>query len=262
MSRISCLLLLAFAALATLSADQKKLTDDQRLEILRGLDSEYATVKVPLPRSPRPLDVDTTGSYDQQQWLAASKQFGAAGRVGDLVQITKVTIEPNSIIFEINGGLRAKGAWKDHLSVGVGLPMPINGGQQAVSTGGTTLALRFHEPIGETTSAEIKKMLSPILDFNQRTVTEQYTAIIPPEFKSAIENKKAVVGMTRDQVVMALGRPDHKDRETKEGTEYEDWIYGVPPGRVTFVTFAANKVVKVKETYAGLGGSIAQTPKQ
>jgi outer membrane protein assembly factor BamE (lipoprotein component of BamABCDE complex) len=80
--------------------------------------------------------------------------------------------------------------------------------------------------------------------------------------KTAIENKKAVEGMTRDQVVMALGRPDHKDRETKDGIDYEDWIYGVPPGKVTFVTFAANKVVKVKETYAGLGGSIAQTPKQ
>ena len=51
-------------------------------------------------------------------------------------------------------------------------------------------------------------------------------------------------------------------RETKEGVEYEDWIYGTPPGRVTFVTFVGAKVVKVKETYAGLGGSIAETPKQ
>jgi hypothetical protein len=262
MSRISCGALLAVVAAASLSADQKKLTDDQRMEIIRGLDSELATVKVPLPRSKRPLDVGTDGSYDKQQWTDAGKQYGPAGHVGDLVQVTKVTIEPSAIILEINGGLRAKGAWKDHVSVGVGMPTPINGGQNAVSTGGTTLALRFAEPIGELTSADVKKMLLPILDFNQRTVTEQYVDTIPPAMKTAIENKKAVEGMTRDQVVMALGRPDHKDRETKDGIDYEDWIYGVPPGKVTFVTFAANKVVKVKETYAGLGGSIAQTPKQ
>ncbi len=261
MNRFSCGALIVLAA-ASLSADQKKLTDDQRMEILRGLDAEYATVKVPLPRSKKPLDIGTDGTYDQQEWTAAGKQYGAAGRVGDLVQITHVTIESDSIIMEINGGLRAKGAWKDHVSVGVGMPMPINGGQQATSPGGTTIALRFGEPIGELSSADVKKMLSPILDFNQRTVTEQYSATLSPEVKTAIENKKAIVGMTRDQVVMALGHADHKDRETKDGTEYEDWIYGVPPGRVTFVTFVGNKVVKVKETYAGLGGSIAQTPKQ
>ena len=31
---------------------------------------------------------------------------------------------------------------------------------------------------------------------------------------------------------------------------------------MTFVTFVGPKVVKVKETYAGLGGTIAETPKQ
>jgi hypothetical protein len=30
---------------------------------------------------------------------------------------------------------------------------------------------------------------------------------------------------------------------------------------VTFVTFAGDKVIRVKETYAGLGGSIAEVPK-
>lgn len=262
MARISSIAAAGLAAAFMLSADQKKLTEDQRVEILRGLDAEFATVKVPLPRSKRPLDVQTDGTYDKQEWTDIGKQNGPAGRVGDLVRVTKVTIEKDAIILEINNGMRAKGAWKDHVSVGMGVPMPVNGGQNSNSPGGTTLALRFGEPIGEITSAEVKKMLAPVLDFNQRTVTEQYTATIPPEVKTAIENKKAIEGMNRDQVIMALGRPAHKDRETKDGTEYEDWIYGTPPGRVTFVTFVGNKVVKVKETYAGLGGSIAQEPKQ
>ena len=65
--------------------------------------------------------------------------------------------------------------------------------------------------------------------------------------------------MNRDQVLLAVGKPLRKSRETKAGADYEDWIYGEPPGRVTFVTFTGDKVVKVKETYAGLGGSIAET---
>ena len=49
----------------------------------------------------------------------------------------------------------------------------------------------------------------------------------------------------------------HKTREVKEGTETEDWIYGQPPGKITFVTFEGSKVVRVKDTYAGLGGAVA-----
>jgi len=64
--------------------------------------------------------------------------------------------------------------------------------------------------------------------------------------------------MDREQVLLALGRPRNKVRETLDGVETEDWIYGQPPGKITFVTFAGSKVVKVKETYAGLGGSVAE----
>jgi hypothetical protein len=63
--------------------------------------------------------------------------------------------------------------------------------------------------------------------------------------------------MDRDQVIMAVGKPRTKVRETKEGVDTEDWIYGLPPGKVTFVTFADGKVVRVRDTYAGLGGSTA-----
>ena len=56
---------------------------------------------------------------------------------------------------------------------------------------------------------------------------------------------------------MAIGKPRTKTREIKDGVETEDWIYGLPPGKITFVTFAGSKVVKVRDTYAGLGGQTA-----
>lgn len=262
MADISPRVLVAFVAVTSLYADQKKLTFDQRVEIMRGLTAEYATVKVPLPRSKKALDVQTDGAYDRQKWADAMKEFGPAGRVGDLVQVTHVDIEKDAIILEINHGMKAKGSWKDHISIGMGGGMtPINGGQPTNAPGGTTVALRFGEPIGDVTAADVKKMLGPILSFEKQTVTEQAIDQVTPEVKKAIEAKKPIEGMTRDEVIMAVGKPLHKTRESKDGVDYEDWIYGQPPGKVMFVTFSGAKVVKVKETYAGLGGTIAQTPK-
>ena len=68
-----------------------------------------------------------------------------------------------------------------------------------------------------------------------------------------MKQKRAVEGMDRDAVLLALGKPVRKVREVKDGEELEDWVYGVPPGKIVFVTFKDNKAIKVKETYAGLG---------
>jgi hypothetical protein len=59
---------------------------------------------------------------------------------------------------------------------------------------------------------------------------------------------------------MAVGRPQHKSRETKDGLEVEDWVFGTPPGKITFVTFNGDKVIKVKDAYAGLGSQVANSP--
>jgi hypothetical protein len=119
------------------------------------------------------------------------------------------------------------------------------------------MAINFGKPVPAMSAAEIKKLLAPVLDFEKRSATEQVTESLPPEMQLAVKEKRAIEGMDRDQVILAMGRPRTKSRETKEGVDYEDWIYGLPPGKVTFVTFSGSKVVKVKETYAGLGGQTA-----
>ena len=80
------------------------------------------------------------------------------------------------------------------------------------------------------------------------------------EVQKAIKEKRVTEGMNREQVVMAMGRPAHKSRETKDGVEVEDWVYGTPPGKITFVTFSGEKVVNVKDEYAGLGSEVANPP--
>jgi hypothetical protein len=261
MRRLALVLIVAMAS-ARLYADSKKLTEDQRIEILRGLNSEYAKIKVPLPRSKSALEVTTSGTRDEAKWKAAEKEYGPAGRVGDLIQVTRVDIGKDRIVLDLNGGIKGGRRFLDHVQIGMGAQTtPINGAPTN-APGGTSVALIFGGPIGEVTSAEIKKMLQPILDFEKESVTANYVDTLPEPIKEAVKAKKAIEGMNHDQVLLAVGKPVHKSRETKEGTEYEDWIYGEPPGRVTFVTFTGDKVVKVKETYAGLGGSVAETPQQ
>jgi hypothetical protein len=60
-------------------------------------------------------------------------------------------------------------------------------------------------------------------------------------------------------VLLAKNRPDSKYRETKDGVDTEDWIYGKPPGDVVFVTFHDGIVVSIKYTYASLGGEIQKS---
>ena len=47
-------------------------------------------------------------------------------------------------------------------------------------------------------------MLAPVLDFNKRSASEQYVESLPPQIKQAVKDKKAVEGMDREQVVLAL----------------------------------------------------------
>ncbi|HWB97653.1 MAG TPA: hypothetical protein VG672_13150, partial [Bryobacteraceae bacterium] len=105
------------------------------------------------------------------------------------------------------------------------------------------------------------KMLAPVLDFERRSVTQNYVETLPPETQKAIKEKRAMEGMDRDQVILALGRPDHKSREVKDGMELEDWVFGHPPGKIVFVTFNGSKVIKVKEAFAGLGTEVTTPTK-
>jgi hypothetical protein len=240
------------------SAQDRNLTEEERVELIRGLTAEYATAKTGLPRSKDPLPLNSQGTFDQKRWTAAGRENGLAAKSGDLVQITKVTLEDKRIVLEINGGMSGGRKWYQRIEVGTSQrTIPLDSGSQSVAVAGTNLALVFPGRLPPVKSAEVKKLLAPVLDFTRRSASETYIETLPPEIQEAVKQKKAVEGMKRDQVLLALGQPVNKVRTTVDGTEYEDWIYGSPPGRIVFVTFDGDEVVRVKESYAGLGGSVA-----
>jgi len=234
-----------------------KLTTEDRIELTRGLMAEYATVKVLLPRSKKPLEFESSGTYDKKKWEEAAKVGGPAARSGDLVQVTKIDLDEDKIVLEINHGMRGKGHWYDHVQIGMGnTTAPVSQGDSNAPNG-TSIAILFHKPLEPIKAAEVKKMLAPVLDFEKRSATELYADTLSPEIKQAIHDKRVTVGMDRDQVMLAMGRPQHRERQSKDGVDTEDWVFGMPPGRITFVTFEGSKVTKVKEEYAGLGTEVA-----
>src|SRR5690349_6142303 len=90
-----------FSVLAPVSFGEK-LTFEDRVELTRGLMAEYATVKVLLPRSKKTLEFDSNGTYDKKAWAEIAKESGPAARTGDMVQITKIELEADRIVLQIN----------------------------------------------------------------------------------------------------------------------------------------------------------------
>lgn len=248
--------ILLLGSVPQLRAD--KLSVDERLEIERGLTAEFATARVQLPRSKKPLVFHSNGQFDRDAWDDDARANGAAARLGDEIQITRVVIDQKKILLQINGGTKS-GHWYDHVQVGMNGGMsPIDRNQSPGAANGTNIALVFPQSVPALKASDIRQMLSPIFDFEKHSAAEQYVAKLPAPIKKAIEQQKAINGMDRDQVLLALGKPQNKSRETTaDGDNVEEWVYGQPPGKVTFVKFDEGKVVEVEESYANVGGSTA-----
>ncbi len=124
--------------------------------------------------------------------------------MGDLVHITRVLIEPDKLVLQINGGFNGGRKWYDSAQIGGGMGgggnMTPLGKGNSDAPGGTTIEILFHKPLEPMKAAEVKKMLAPVLDFEKRSATELYAEVLPPEVQTAINDKKVLEGMDRDQV--------------------------------------------------------------
>ncbi len=246
---------------------ETKLTEIDRENIIRVFMAEQVFVHRMFPMGKIGLRIEdgvVTPTDAQVRQLAAD--YGPACRPGDRAKITNVVFKDNGIIFEINGGPVKRKKWYQRLQVsGAGSIAVTPTGQQPdnmnidTNARGSYVALVFKGHVPALTTDEIKQMLSPVLDFKSATVAEAYEKSLPPKLAEAVKDHKALVGMDRDMVTFALGRPPNKIRETdKEGREYEEWIYGTPPQSVQFVRFIGDKVVRI-ETMSIDGQKVVRT---
>jgi hypothetical protein len=226
------------------------LRPESRILLIRYVDGEFAKLVLSLPAGKKGFRISPGTPVNKQKLSDALRLYGTAASQGDTVQITGVEFRSQEVVFQINGGSKKHFNWRQHVQIGVGnteTPPPEASGPPAVS--GATLILDYGRPVPDMSPDDLKSDLSTFLDFSkQHSAAVNWIDTLPPQFQDAIKDHRAVVGMDQEMVLAAMGRPEHKVREkSPEGNETEDWIYGNPPARTTFVTFAGDTVIRVEE---------------
>ncbi len=235
------------------------LQEHSKLDLIRYVSGEFAkaTRNLPAGKEGFLLYVDKPLSPELLERAVAT--HGAAVHVGDNAQITKLEFHDHSIAVDVNGGGRGKKRWRDRIQIGMGGSIPTartttttqeENGPPGMQPGmGSTIYLEFAKSVPDLTPDELKKLLSPFLDFaKQRSASVQWVDTLPPEMKKAIQDRRPTVGMDREEVVAAIGKPEHKVRERdSEGNDIEDWIYGQPPSKTVFIRFMGDRVTSIKQ---------------
>jgi hypothetical protein len=239
-------------------AKKVPLGDESKLKLIRYVSGEFGKAVKPLPAGKDGFLVYVGKSINQELLDRAVATHGAAVNTGDSVQITKLEFREHSIVVDLNGGGRGKRRWRDHLQIGLGGGMPPmqtttttqQGGPPGLQPGmGSTIFLEFTKVVPDLSPEDLKKLLAPFLDFSkQRSAAVQWFDTLPPEMKKAIQDRRPAMGMDREEVVAAIGKPDHKVRERDtDGVDIEDWIYGQPPSKTVFVRFSGDHVTSIKQ---------------
>jgi hypothetical protein len=234
------------------------LQDNSKLSLIRYVSGEFAKAVKPMPAGKEGFQINVGKPLNAELLDRAVANHGAAVNTGDQVQITRLEFRAHQIVVDVNGGGRGRKRWRDHIQVSMGgSPMPTmqststqDQGPPGMQPGmGSTILLEFNKPLPDMTPEELKQLLSPFLNFaKERSAALQWFDTLPPEMKKAIQERKPVLGMDREEVVAAIGKPDHKVRERDtDGNDIEDWIYGQPPSRTVFVRFTGDHVTGIKQ---------------
>ena len=239
-------------------AKNTTLQETSKLNLIRYVSGEFAKAIKPLPAGKEGFHVNVGKPLETDLLDRAVATHGPAVNTGDSVQITRLEFRDHQIIVDVNGGGRGKRHWRDHIQIGLGgAPVPTVQSTSTQDQGppgmlpgmGSTIFLEFNKPVPDLTPDELKQFLSPFLNFSkERSAAVQWFDTLPPEMKKAIQDRKPVVGMDREELIAAIGKPDHKVRERdSDGNDIEDWIYGQPPSKTVFVRFLGDHVTSIKQ---------------
>jgi len=242
------------------NAKATTLQDHSKLELIRYVSGEFAKATRDLPAGKEGFLLYVGKPLSPELLERAVATHGAAVHIGDSAQITKLEFHDHAIVVDVNGGGRGKRRWRDHIQIGMGGTIPTaktttttpdqQNGPPGIQPGaGSTIFLEFTKAVPDLTPAELKQILSPFLDFaKQRSASVQWVDTLPPEMKKAIQERRPAVGMDREEVVAAIGKPEHKVRERdSDGNEIEDWIYGQPPSKTVFIRFMGDRVTSIRQ---------------
>ena len=235
------------------------LQETSKLALIRYVSGEFAKARKPVPGGKEGFILYTDKPINQESLDHAVATHGAAVNTGDNAQITNLEFRERTIVVDINGGGRPRKHWRDRIQISMGGPTAPVGqsttttqeqGPPGIQPGrGGTIYVQFPKAVPDLTPDQLKQILGPFLDFSkERSAAVHWIDTLPPEMKKAITERHAMLGMDREEVVAAIGKPDRKVRERDaNGNDTEDWIYGHPPDKTIFVKFTGDRVTSIKQ---------------
>jgi hypothetical protein len=225
-----------------------QISKDARFEMLRTVLADQAASKIGMPFGTGGVELSDSGEVNKQKLEGDLKKNGQSIDVGKVVTVTDLSFDDDKIEIELDGGGKNKKGFFDRLEVGMGSQTTPVSRDDPKKAKGSKVVLKFAGKVPpDITPDQLKELLSPVLDFNKRNFLKTGFDSLPPEFQEAVKAKEAMIGMDRNTVVMAMGRPSNKVREKKDGVETEDWIYILRGLRTVFVTFEHDVVVSIKQ---------------
>ncbi|MBZ5705290.1 MAG: DUF2845 domain-containing protein [Acidobacteriia bacterium] len=245
------------------SATQPAMSKPTRMDLIRTFNAELVYIRSAFPMGKKGLTLkDGKISPDAQELQQLIAMWGPAVKPGDRAMITAVVIKDDRIHFEINGGPVKKQKWYQRITISGGSgSVPMTPSDSTANPRGSYLDLMFDHYVPELNPQQLKDLLRPVFDFDSKSPLEAYLDTVPPKVREAIKNHQVLVGMNRDMVLYAKGRPPGKEREKDGDIEYEEWIYGQPPQDVEFVRFVGDEVVRVETMKVG-GEKVVRTDKE
>lgn len=240
-----------------------RMSKETREQILQAFNAELVYIRTKFPMGKTGLRLKNgivTPSGPELDHLMAL--WGPAAKPGDRARISDMVIKEDHIHIEINGGPMKKQKWYQHIQIqGAAGATVTPGSDSNANARGSFVDLYFDKYVPELTGPELKQLLRPVFDFDAKSPIEAYLETVPPKVKDAITHHQVLVGMNREMVMYAKGRPPKKIRERDGETEYEEWIYGTPPEDVDFVRLVGDEVVRV-ETMKVDGQKVVRVEKE
>lgn len=228
-----------------------QISRDARYNIIRTVLADTASARMPLPFGSDGVEVSDSGEINKDKLARDMQKNGLAIETGKVVTVTDISFDDNKVNIELDGGGKNKKSLLDRIQVGVGTDtaqVPISPNDKTAKAKGSKIVVRFAKKVPEGLRPEqLKEILSSILDFEKHNFMKTGIESLPTEFQEAVKAKEARIGMDKSTVILAMGRPDDRIRETKNSLPTETWIYKLRGQRTVFVEFENNVVVEIKQ---------------
>ena len=240
---IMCLLV----TVAMTHAASAQLSQTRRFEILGTVIADSAISKIVMPFGDNGVTLSSTGEIDLQALQKEINQEGPSIELDEVVEITRIEFHDDRIEIELNDGGKNKKSILERIEVGFGGRTAPVADQQKEPAKGARVVLRFEDKVPvDMTPDDLRAYLAPVLDFEKRNFMDTGIESLPEEFQEAVRAQEAKIGMDKSTVLLAMGRPDRRVRETVDGRPREDWIYFKTGLGADFITFEDDIVIAIK----------------